>query len=66
MPIDLREVRLPENLCIAAERKFREKFSSLEDLLVFVLEDLLREDASKLDQAEERIIEERLKELGYL
>jgi len=66
MPIDLREVRLPENLCTAAERKFREKFSSLEDLLVFVLEDLLREDASKLDQAEERIIEERLKELGYL
>ncbi len=66
MPIDLREVRLPKDLCIAAEQKFRERFSSLEDLLVFVLEDLLREDASKLDQAEERIIEERLKELGYL
>jgi len=66
MPIHLREVRLPEDLCIAAEQKFRKKFSRLEDLLVFVLEDLVRDDASKLDQAEERIIEERLKELGYL
>jgi len=66
MSIHLREVRLPEDLCIAAEQKFRKKFSRLEDLLVFVLEDLVRDDASKLDQAEERIIEERLKELGYL
>jgi len=66
MPIDVREVRLPNDLCAVAEHKFRGQFSSLEELLVFVLKDLVREQASELDQAEQRIIEERLKELGYL
>jgi len=66
MPIDLREVRLPNDLCVAAEEKFRGQFSSLEELLIFVLKDLMRDEASALDQAEQDIIEERLKELGYL
>jgi len=66
MPFDLREVRLPNDLCAAAEHRFREQFSSLEELLVFILKDLVREEVSELDQAEQRIIEERLKELGYL
>lgn len=66
MPIDLREVRLPNDLCLAAERRFQEEFSSLEDLLIFVLKDLVRDEASALDQAEQRIIEERLRDLGYL
>lgn len=66
MPIDLREVQLPNDLCLAAERRFQEEFSSLEDLLIFVLKDLVRDEASALDQAEQRIIEERLRDLGYL
>jgi hypothetical protein len=62
----IREVRLPEELCEAAEKKFAQKFSSIEELLTFVLTDLLRDEASQLDHAEQRIIEERLRELGYI
>jgi hypothetical protein len=59
-------VRLPEDLCAAAEQKFGQRFSSLEELLIFVLQDLLRDEASRLDQAEQSIVEERLRELGYI
>jgi hypothetical protein len=63
---DLREVSLPANLCANAEKKFAQTFSSVEELLVFVLRDLLREDADRLDLAEQQLVEERLRELGYL
>jgi hypothetical protein len=63
---DERVVRLPEELCAAAEKKFERTFTSIEDLLVFVLRDLLREDVAQLDAAEQQLVEERLRELGYL
>ena len=63
---EMREVRLSEELCAAAEKKFASRFQTLEALLEFVLQDLLRDDASQLDQAEQRVIEERLRELGYI
>ena len=63
---EMRQVRLPEELCAAVEKKFGRTFDNLADLLVFVLRDLSRDDASRLDQAEQRIVEERLRELGYL
>jgi hypothetical protein len=63
---EMRDVRLPADLCAAAEKKFSEAFGSLEELLTFILRDLSRDDASQLDQVEQRLIEERLRELGYL
>jgi hypothetical protein len=63
---DQRIVRLPEELCAAAEKKFAPTFASVEDLLMFVLRDLLRDDAAQLDAAEQQLVEERLRELGYL
>jgi hypothetical protein len=63
---ELREVRLPEDLCAAAEKEFAQTFRSLEDLLTFVLRDLLRNDAAKFDEAEQELVEQRLRELGYL
>jgi hypothetical protein len=63
---EMREVRLPAELCAAAEKKFSHKFGSLEELLTFILRDLSRDDALQLDRAEQRIIEERLRELGYI
>jgi hypothetical protein len=63
---EMREVALPAELCEAAEKKFAQKFGSLEELLTFILRDLLRDDALQLDRAEQRIIEERLRELGYI
>jgi hypothetical protein len=61
-----RELRLPEELCAAAEKKFAGRFQNVEALLEFVLRDLLRDEDSALDQAEQQAIEQRLKDLGYL
>jgi hypothetical protein len=63
---EMREVSLPAELCEAAEKKFAQTFSSLEELLTFILREVLRDETSKLDRAEQRIIEERLRELGYI
>lgn len=63
---EMREVRLPADLCAATEKKLGHAFGSLEELLVFVLRDLSRDDASQADQTELRLVEERLRELGYL
>jgi hypothetical protein len=63
---DMREVSLPAELCEAAEKKFAQKFGNLEELLTFILRDLLRDEAAQLDRTEQRIIEERLRELGYI
>jgi hypothetical protein len=62
----MREVQLPAELCKTAEHRFGTRFGSLEQFLTFVLQELLRDDAKQMDQAEQRIIEERLKDLGYL
>lgn len=60
------EIRLSASLCRAAEEKFGHRFSNIEELLTFVLQELLRDDASRIDESEARIIEERLRDLGYL
>jgi len=61
-----RDVRLPADLCAAAEQKFGRQFGSLEELLAFVLRELLRDETTQFDQQEQRLVEERLRELGYL
>jgi len=62
----MRDLRLPDDLCSKAEERFGSQFGCVEDLLVFVLRELLRDDASRLDQAEQEMIGKRLRELGYL
>jgi hypothetical protein len=63
---ETRNVQLPADLCAALEANFSHKFGSIDELLVFVMRELLRDAASKADEAEQRLIEERLRELGYL
>lgn len=63
---EMREVRLPADLCAAAEKKFAATFSSIEDLLLFILRDLSQDEAARLDQAEQSLVEQRLRDLGYL
>ena len=63
---EMRDVQLPADLCAAAEKKFGHVFASLEELLVFVLRDLARDEAARADEAEQRLVEQRLRELGYL
>ena len=66
MTEEMREVRLPADLCAAAEKRFDKTFSNVEELLTAVLRDLATDDVSALDQAEQRLVEQRLRELGYL
>ena len=61
-----REVNLPADLCEQALARFGKQFSTVDDLLVFVLKELLRDDAQKMDENEQRMLEERLRGLGYL
>lgn len=61
-----REVHLPEELCQAAEVRFGLRFGSMDELLTFVLKELTRNDSLQLEQREQRIIEERLRGLGYI
>jgi hypothetical protein len=66
MAESMRELRLPEDLCRAAEKKFGREFGTLEELITFVLRELASDNAAQMDQAEARIIEERLRALGYI
>jgi hypothetical protein len=61
-----RKIELPEDLCIAAEKKFGGRFLQVQELLTFLLQELLREDSVELDRAEQAAVEQRLKDLGYL
>ena len=63
---NFRQLSLPADLCTRAEQKFGDRFANLEALLSFVLEELTQDQASKLDKAEQNLIEARLRELGYL
>jgi hypothetical protein len=62
----IRDIALSEELCRTAEQKFGHRFANVEELVTAVLNELLRDDALKMDQKEQQIIEERLKGLGYI
>lgn len=66
MAESMRELRLPAELCRKAEEQFGARFGSVEDLLTFVLKELLRDDAARMDESEARMIEQRLRDLGYM
>jgi hypothetical protein len=63
---DFRNVSLPENLCAAAEEKFGKSFGSLQEFLTFLLRELVSDPTAGMDEAEQRLVEQRLRELGYL
>jgi hypothetical protein len=63
---EMRKIVLPEQLCRAAEEKFSHRFGTLEELLTATLSELLRDDALRMDEQEQQIIEARLKALGYV
>ena len=61
-----RNVRLPETLCAAAEQKYATTFVSVEELLTFLLKEALVDQTAQLDQDEQKMIERRLRDLGYV
>ena len=66
MSTNLRQVQLPSDLCESVEKHYSERFGTLEQFLTFVLQELVRDDAAQMDRAEQQVIEERLKDLGYI
>ncbi|HJT71477.1 MAG TPA: hypothetical protein VJ731_14855 [Terriglobales bacterium] len=62
---ELRKIELPAELCRAAEERFRQ-LGPLEEILTAALRELVRDDAVKMDEREQLVIEERLKALGYV
>ena len=63
---EMRSIQLPVELCIAAEKRFGHKFAGVEELLTCALQDLLRDQADRADLIEQQLVEQRLRELGYL
>ena len=63
---ELRAVSLPADLCVAVENKYKSHFSGIEELLVFILKDLAIDTALAADESELHLIEQRLRDLGYL
>jgi hypothetical protein len=61
-----RTVELPEELCARLEKEFGKPFATFEDLLVYVMQKLTQEQAAQMDAAEQKILEQRLRDLGYM
>jgi hypothetical protein len=53
-------------LCAAAEEKFAGTFRGVDELVVFLLQELIRRDTVDLDRADQVVVEERLRDLGYI
>ena len=62
----MRIVQLPADLCTALEGKYGAQFKDFEELLAFILTNLAADGALKKDDDERRLVEERLRDLGYL
>jgi hypothetical protein len=61
-----RTIQLPQSLCEMVEKQVLGKFPDLESLIIFILERLTDDDGLQFDEQEEQIIQNRLRELGYL
>lgn len=61
-----RTIQLPEDLCAAAEKWLAGRFDNLEALLSFLLQEIVKDDESALNQTEQELVQQRLRELGYI
>jgi len=64
--VDMRAINLPADLCIAAEKRFAGRFGNVEELVAFLLLEVTHDKACQLDESEQRMIEKRLRDLGYM
>jgi hypothetical protein len=62
-----RDIREPAHLYDAAERLIKgTRFQTVDEFLVFVLQELTSRDSTKFEEQERKVIEARLRDLGYL
>jgi hypothetical protein len=62
----LRQINLPTDLCEALESRFSGRFGCLDQMVKFVLEELLRDESLAMGRSEQHMIEDRLRDLGYM
>jgi hypothetical protein len=62
----LREVKIPADVYQAVQDRFGSQFETVDELVEFALRELLRDDSGGLDESEQQMIRNRLKDLGYL
>jgi hypothetical protein len=60
------EIRLPAELCTAALQRLGSRFANIEEFVLFVMHEVVANEVQKLDEAERRMVEERLRDLGYV
>lgn len=63
---EAREIRIPADLCDAAEKKFADAFHNVDELVAFVLQELIHGDTVDMDRADQAAVEQRLRDLGYM
>jgi len=63
---ETRKINVAADLCAAAEKKFADSFQSVDELVTFVLQKLIRGDTVELDRADQAAVEQRLRDLGYM
>ena len=65
-------VNIPDELYVEIEKRVKESedFSSVDEYVTFVLEELLKDEDEDVEytmsEEEEEVVKERLRELGYL
>lgn len=63
---EFRTVQLPEDLCVEAEKWLEGRFGNLQEFLAFLLRETIQDEGDKLDQQEEELVQQRLRDLGYI
>jgi Arc/MetJ-type ribon-helix-helix transcriptional regulator len=62
-----RDIRIPAHLYDAAERLIKgTRFENVDAFVAFVLQELTVRDSTKFEEHERKVIEARLRDLGYL
>ena len=64
--LTLREIRIRDSVYQESLDRFGAQFGSVDKLVEFVLEELLRGDTTAVDESEQQMIRARLRDLGYL
>ena len=49
-------ISLPAELCASVLERYGSRFANIEELLTFLLRELLRDDAMKMDEKEKQIL----------
>lgn len=64
--VQYRTVQLPEDLCAKAETWMSGRFTTIEAFIEYLMNEVMRDDADKLDEQEEQMVQQRLRDLGYI